>query len=87
MLCYFSYSVDGRPWRLFTHFAGAISGSSDFRALLARLLHSLGVVEDTSIPRSAESCSQMTCNALCGQETRPIVVFIDAVNLVNEGSV
>lgn len=75
-------SVDGRPWHVFFHYVGAVTGSTDLEPMLKRLLCELDVMADSTVPCDHTAVAQLSCSAMCNPNTKPVIVFVDAVNQV-----
>ncbi|XP_033737542.1 LOW QUALITY PROTEIN: nephrocystin-3-like [Pecten maximus] len=73
-------STSGQKWHVFFHFVGAAPGSTCLEAMLKRLLREMEVINDSNIPRGIESTAQMCCSMLSNPNTRPVIIFIDALN-------
>ena len=71
-----------QPWSLFYHFVGASSKSTSVVVFLKRLLQHLHKLEEMTKFKGIESVSQQTCNMLCSQETKPVIVLMDGVDQV-----
>jgi hypothetical protein len=66
-------------WRVFYHFVGAAPGSTDIGRLLQRLLRELNFVKGDP-PSDIDKLVQDTHRALSSEETMPSIIFIDAIN-------
>ncbi|KAJ8306173.1 hypothetical protein KUTeg_016718 [Tegillarca granosa] len=48
--------------------------------MLKRLLREMDVVNNSNVPRGIEAMAQMCCSMLSNPNTRPVIVFVDALN-------
>ncbi|KAK2172234.1 hypothetical protein NP493_979g00007 [Ridgeia piscesae] len=71
-------------WHVFYHFVGAVPGSTELFAMLKRLLLEMSVVSRATMPTSLDMAVQLTCGALTNDNTKPIIIFIDALNQFDE---
>ncbi|KAK3090415.1 hypothetical protein FSP39_011663 [Pinctada imbricata] len=69
-----------KSWHVFFHFVGAVPGSTCIETMLKRLLTEVEILNDSNIPRGVESTAQMCCGLLSNPNTRPIIIFVDALN-------
>ncbi|XP_067678320.1 TPR repeat-containing protein DDB_G0287407-like [Haliotis asinina] len=71
----------GKAWHVFYHFVGAVPGSTSLEPMLKRLLREVEAAKDSSnMPKDLDATAQMCCSVLSNPNTRPLIIFIDAVN-------
>ncbi|KAK6179484.1 hypothetical protein SNE40_011834 [Patella caerulea] len=75
---------EGKPWHVFYHFVGAVPGSTVLEPMLKRLLREMEVVKDSNMPKDLDGTAQMCCSMLSNPNTKPIIIFIDALNQITE---
>ncbi|ESO94433.1 hypothetical protein LOTGIDRAFT_232289 [Lottia gigantea] len=75
---------EGKPWHVFYHFVGAVPGSTSLEPMLKRLLREMEVVKDSNMPKDLDTTAQMCCSMLSNPNTKPVVIFIDAINQIKE---
>ncbi|KAI0212081.1 hypothetical protein LSAT2_003023 [Lamellibrachia satsuma] len=84
VLCCAVFSVGRTDWRVFYHFVGAVPGSTDLFSMLKRLLLEMEVVSQANLPISLHNAVLLTCATLTNVDTRPTLIFIDALNQFDE---
>ncbi|XP_013381321.1 TPR repeat-containing protein DDB_G0287407 [Lingula anatina] len=73
-------SKSGEDIALFYHFVGAVPDSTDLLLLIERLLAELGITPDNDAMKDLDSACNMCRSILASPDTKPAVIFIDAVN-------
>ncbi|XP_064604560.1 TPR repeat-containing protein DDB_G0287407-like isoform X2 [Liolophura sinensis] len=74
----------GGQWHVFYHFVGAVPGSTTLEPMLKRLLSEMEVTSESSMPKNLEAAAQMVCSLLSNPNTKPLIIFVDALNQVAE---
>ncbi|XP_066925783.1 telomerase protein component 1-like isoform X2 [Clytia hemisphaerica] len=72
-----------KDWKVFFHFVGATPGSTDLAFFLQRLTKEVKP-DMKDIASDLETLIQLSNSLLSNQNTEPVVLFIDAVNQVDE---
>ncbi|ELU14941.1 hypothetical protein CAPTEDRAFT_217534, partial [Capitella teleta] len=62
------------------YFVSAVPGSTDLSKLLSRIVYEAKIAEESQVPSDLDYLVQMTCSALNNPNTKPIIIFIDALN-------
>ncbi|XP_025109541.1 telomerase protein component 1-like [Pomacea canaliculata] len=73
-----------RKWHVFYHFVGAIPGSASLECMLKRLLRDMDMAKNSNMPKDLDSASMMCCSILSNPNTKPLIIFIDALNQFTE---
>lgn len=73
-------SACGRKWHVYYHFVGAVPGSTTVEVMLKRLLREMDVANDSNMPKDLDATAQMCCSMLSNPNTRPLIMFVDALN-------
>ncbi|XP_076462217.1 TPR repeat-containing protein DDB_G0287407-like [Babylonia areolata] len=73
-----------KKWSVFYHFVGAIRGSTSLECMLMRLLREFELAKNNNMPKEVDSASMMCCSMLSNPNTKPLVIFIDALNQFTE---
>ncbi|XP_033636001.1 telomerase protein component 1-like isoform X1 [Asterias rubens] len=73
-----------KDWHVFYHFVGAIPGSTDVEKMLKRLLKEMKVCKDSNMPKDYETTAQLVGSTLSNPNSTPVIIFIDALNQLNE---
>lgn len=73
-----------KKWHIFYHFVGAIPGSTSLECMLKRLLREMDMARNSNMPKDLDSASMMCCSMLSNPNTRPLIIFIDALNQFTE---
>ncbi|XP_061167339.1 TPR repeat-containing protein DDB_G0287407-like [Saccostrea echinata] len=71
---------NGHRWNVFFHFTGSVPGSNCLESMLKRLLVEMEVLNDNNIPRGVDATAQMCCSLLSNPNTKPMILFIDALH-------
>lgn len=71
---------NGQRWNVFFHFTGSVPGSNCLESMLKRLLIEMEVLNDNNIPRGMDATAQMCCSLLSNPNTKPMILFIDALH-------
>ncbi|XP_048761079.1 uncharacterized protein LOC125670136 [Ostrea edulis] len=71
---------NGQRWNVFFHFTGSVPGSTCLESMLMRLLGEVEVLNDNNIPRGVDATAQMCCSLLSNPNTKPVILFIDALH-------
>ncbi|KAL5022718.1 hypothetical protein ScPMuIL_001873 [Solemya velum] len=74
------YSGGNQRWHVFFHFVGAVPGSTMLESMLKRLLREMEVVNDSNMPKGVNATAQMCCSMLSNPNTKPLLMFVDALN-------
>jgi nephrocystin-3 len=75
---------EGMSWKVFYHFVGATPNSTDIETLLNRIIKTLGLLSTENMPRDFDSACQFVHGALVNDNTNPLIIFIDAMNQLDE---
>ncbi|GAB1609949.1 repeat-containing DDB_G0287407-like [Argonauta hians] len=74
-------SASGKSWHIFYHFVGAVPGSTTVEVMLKRLLREMDRINDSNMPpKDLDGTAQVCCSMLSNPNTRPLIMFVDALN-------
>lgn len=76
----------GLPCKVFFHFVGATPGSTDLAFFLQRLSREINVSK-RDVVSDLDSLVQLTNSLLSNKNTRPCVVFVDAINQMDDDKI
>lgn len=76
----------GSPCKVFFHFVGATPGSTDLAFFLQRLSKEINVSK-RDVVSDLDSLVQLTNSLLSNKNTKPCVVFVDAINQMDDDKI
>ncbi|EDV28707.1 Telomerase protein component 1 [Trichoplax sp. H2] len=74
--------IGKKKWTTFYHFIGAVPGSTDIGNLIQRFLKRMEYKGE--IPTDMDALIRLMANVLSSTSTKPVIIFIDAINQLDD---